>query len=263
MGCGPSACKQSVTLKIPFHDIKEIQKSEKVPCHHGWRFLMNKKGSTKQFIYMALIIILAGSLGIYRLIMTRSHSIIYEGTIISITQNDDSFEILVDGVFLKSAVNENKRMVTHFTIHEDTDISSKNGDLNVEELALGNEVKLEGPDVFRESYPLQGDATKVTLLSEVSRNFLIRGEVMEVIPSSGNIVLQFLVKGSVTGYQEETQVYVSVPKDSYYPFGIHEGSGMLIPGDEVQVLVNGAMAESYPMQAISSSVLITKIRTSE
>jgi hypothetical protein len=38
---------------------------------------------------------------------------------------------------------------------------------------------------------------------------------------------------------------------------------MLIPGDEVFVVVNGAMAESYPMQATSSSVLITKIRSGE
>jgi len=224
---------------------------------------MNEKGSTRQFIFMALIIILSGSMGVYRLFMNSSHTIVYEGTIISVTQNDDSMGILVDGVFLKSAVNENKRTVIHFTVGEDADISSKDGKLKLEELAVGNEVRIEGPDVFRESYPLQGDATKVSLISESSRNFLISGEVMEVLPSSGDTILRFLVKGSVTGYGEESEVYVSVPKDSYYPFGIHEGSGMLIPGDEVFVVVNGAMAESYPMQATSSSVLITKIRSGE
>lgn len=224
---------------------------------------MIEKGSTRQFIFMALIIILSGSMGVYRLIMNSNHTIVYEGTIISITQNDDSIGILVDGVFLKSAVNENKRTVTHFTVSEDADISSKDGKLKLEELAVGNEVKLEGPDVFRESYPLQGDATKVSLISESSRNFLISGKVMEVLPSSGSTILRFLVKGSVTGYGEESEVYVSVPKDSYYPFGIHEGSGMLVPGDEVFVVINGAMAESYPMQGTSSSVLITKIRSDE
>lgn len=227
------------------------------------RVLMKEKGSTRQFIFMALIIILAGSMGVYRLLKNSDHTIVYEGTIISITQNEDSVGILVDGVFLKSSVKENERTVIHFTIKEDADISSKVGKLKLEDLAVGNQVKLEGPDVFRESYPLQGSATKVTLISEVSTNFLISGTVTEVLPSSGDTVLRFLVKGSVTGYGEDTQVYVSVPKGSYYPFGIHEGSGMLIPGDEVFVVINGAMAESYPMQATSSSVLITKIKTED
>lgn len=226
-----------------------------------WRILMKKKGSTKQFIFMALIIILAGSIGIYRLAVNRNHSYVYEGTIISITQNEGDVGILVDGHFLKSEANTNEKTVAHFTIREDTEISSNGGQLTVEELALGNEVKLEGPDAFRKSYPLQGDAAKVSLLSEVSPNFLISGEVLDVLPSSGDTVLTFHVKGSVTGYAEESEVVVSVPKNSYYPFGIHEGSGMLIPGDEVFVVINGPMAESYPMQAISSSVLITKIGT--
>lgn len=95
------------------------------------------------------------------------------------------------------------------------------------------------------------------VLSTETQKIFINGKVLEVEEGTGDNILRFLVEGSIPGYQEDSQVWVTVPDSSYYPMGFRGRDSMLLPGDQVQVLINGSMDLSYPMQAESSSVIIT------
>ncbi len=216
---------------------------------------MNKKTNTDKFIIIALLILTASAFALYQFLDKSGNQAVYEGTIINIALNGDSASVLVDGRFIHTE-NDQAKTVTSFMLHKDTKISQKKSSL--QDLSVGNHVRIEGPDVIRTSYPAQADADRLLVLSEQSPDFLISGEVLDVQPGSGKNILTFLVKGNVTGYGEATEVYVSVPETAYYSFGIQRGSGMLIPGDKILALIDGPMAESYPMQATASSVLITE-----
>lgn len=220
---------------------------------------MKKQTSTGKFIIIALLILTVSAFALYRY-LDRSDKTVYEGTIISISINNGIASMLVDGRFIHSE-NTGANTVTSFMLNQDTKIGQRKGCFN--DLSIGNHIRIAGPDSIRTSYPAQADADTIEILSEDSPYFMISGEVLEVKSGSGTTILTFLVRGNVTGYGENTEVYVSIPRDSYYPFGNQERSGMIIPGDEVFVLIRGAMAKSYPMQAISSSVVITKIRAND
>lgn len=123
-------------------------------------------------------------------------------------------------------------------------------------LAIGNYVHIEGSNMFDTSYPAGGSANIVNVLSTTTPKILINGKVLQVKEGSGTNIINFLVEGSITGFQEASQVWVSVPDSSYYPMDFR-GRDAMLPGDIVQVLISGGMDLSYPMQAESSSVIIT------
>lgn len=221
---------------------------------------MKKQTNTGKFIIIALLILAVSLFALYQYLGKPNNLAVYEGTIISIAYEGDSPTILVDGKFIHHK-DEQPRTVTSFMLSEGTKISKNGG--SIKDLAVGNHVRIEGPDSIRKSYPAQADADTVDVLKDQSPNFMIFGEVLKVQPGSGTTILTFLVKGNVTGYGDDTEVYVSIPETAYYPFGIHRGSGMLIPGDKIFALIDGAMAESYPMQASASSVIITEMAEKE
>jgi hypothetical protein len=135
---------------------------------------------------------------------------------------------------------------------------TKNGKkMMADTLAIGNYVHIEGSNIFDASYPAGGSASKISVLSIETPMILINGKVLQVKEGSGTNIINFLVEGSITGYQEDSQVWVSVPDSSYYPMGLRGRDAILLPGDIVQILINGGMDLSYPMQAESSSVIIT------
>ena len=215
---------------------------------------MKTQTNTGKFMIIALLILTVSAFALYQFLDEPDKKAVYEGTIISIHLDGDTPSMLVDGKFIHTE-NEQAKTVTSFMLHKDTKISQS---ISYKDLAVGNHVRIEGPEGIRKSYPAQADADLIDVLSAQSPDFLIQGEVLEVEPGSGTDILTFLVRGNVTGYGDDTEVYVSVPETAYYSFGIHRGSGMLIPGDKILALIDGGMAESYPMQATASSVLITE-----
>jgi len=217
----------------------------------------NRMMKMKGYIVIALMILLIGAYAGYKALSKDEDIAKYEGTIISITTTDGITSMLVDGKFVDTDQPPANRTVTMYTLNKDAKITADGKSIEASQLAIGNYVHLEGGNMFLTSYPAQGGADKVILLSTESPDILINGTVLEVIEGSGDNVLSFLVEGSVTGYPGDSQVWVSVPDSSYYPMGTRDGNVVLIPGDIIQVLIDGAMAESYPMQAKSSSVIIT------
>lgn len=217
----------------------------------------NRMMKMKGYIVIALVILLIGAYAGYKALSKDEDIAKYEGTIISITTTDDITSMLVDGRFVDTDQPATNPTVTMYTLNKEAKITSDGKSIEATQLAVGNYIHLEGGDIFLTSYPAQGGADKITLLFKESPNVLINGIVLEVREGSGENILSFLVEGSVTGYPGDSQVWVSVPDTSYYPMGIRDGNAILIPGDIVQVLIDGAMAESYPMQAKSSSVIIT------
>ena len=217
----------------------------------------NRMMKMKGYIVIALMILLIGAYAGYKALSKDEDIAKYEGTIISITTTDGITSMLVDGKFVDTDQPPANRTVTMYTLNKDAKITADGKSIEASQLAIGNYVHLEGGNMFLTSYPAQGGADKVILLSTESPDILINGTVLEVREASGDNVLSFLVEGSVTGYPGDSQVWVSVPDSSYYPMGTRDGNVVLIPGDIIQVLIDGAMAESYPMQAKSSSVIIT------
>jgi len=217
----------------------------------------NRMMKMKGYIVIALMILLIGAYAGYKALSKDEDIAKYEGTIISITTTDGITSMLVDGKFVDTDQPPANRTVTMYTLNKDAKITADGKSIEASQLAIGNYVHLEGGNMFLTSYPAQGGADKVILLSTESPDILINGTVLEVIEGSGDNVLSFLVEGSVTGYPGDSQVWVSVPDSSYYHMGTRDGNVVLIPGDIIQVLIDGAMAESYPMQAKSSSVIIT------
>lgn len=217
----------------------------------------NRMMKMKGYIVIALMILLIGAYAGYKALSKDEDIAKYEGTIISITTTDGITSMLVDGKFVDTDQPPANRTVTMYTLNKNAKITADGKSIEASQLAVGNYVHLEGGNIFLTSYPAQGGADKVILLSTDSPDILINGTVLEVIEGSGDNLLSFLVEGGVTGYPGDSQVWVSVPDSSYYPMGTRDGNVVLIPGDIIQVLIDGAMAESYPMQAKSSSVIIT------
>ena len=217
----------------------------------------NRMMKMKGYIVIALMILLIGAYAGYKALSKDEDIAKYEGTIISITTTDGITSMLVDGKLVDTDQPPANLTVTMYTLNKNAKITADGKSIEASQLAIGNYVHLEGGNMFLTSYPAQGGADKVILLSTESPDILINGTVLEVIEGSGDNVLSFLVEGSVTGYPGDSQVWVSVPDSSYYPMGTRDGNVVLIPGDIIQVLIDGAMAESYPMQAKSSSVIIT------
>jgi len=216
---------------------------------------MEKGGNPKKFLILALLIFIVSAFSLYQLFLKKEAGSIYEGTIISISKNNDSTSILVDGSFSNISHETPSETVISYTIQNNTKIIANQSQGTVEDLSVGNFVKIEGPDTLRTSYPAQGDADQVTILAEISPEILIRGEIIEVSIEDNPHDISFLVKGEVSGYGNESQVYVRVPENAYFPQGTDT---IFIPGNHVIVVIDGTLAESYPMQGTASSVIPTK-----
>jgi len=217
----------------------------------------NKPKKSKKFFILALLILLLGTYSMVRMISKDKDIAIYEGTIINITTEGDVISILVDGVFVDKNVPDPKPTVTRYTLTSDAKVTKSGGEIEAETLAIGNYIHIEGSNIFDASYPAGGSASKIIILSTETPKILVKGKVLQVREGSGNNILSFLVEGSITGYQEASQVWVTIPDSSYYPMGLRGREEILLPGDIVQVLINGSMDLSYPMQGLSSSVIIT------
>lgn len=218
---------------------------------------MEKPKKSKNFFILALLILMLGAYSMVRMISTDKSTAIYEGTIIGINTEGEATSLLVDGIFVDQNVENPSPSVIKYTLTSEAKITKNRKKIRVEALAVGNYVHIEGSNMFDASYPAGGSANKIIVLSTETPKILITGKVMEVKVGTGDNLLRFLVEGSIPGYQEESQVWVTIPESSYYPMGLRGRDAMLLPGDLVQVLVKGGMDLSYPMQAESSSVIIT------
>ena len=215
---------------------------------------MKKVGTSKKFLTLALLIFIISAFSLYQLFLKKEAGSIYEGTIISLSKNNDFTSILVDGSFSNISQETPSETVISYMITNNTKIIVNQSQGTVEDLAIGNFVEIEGSDTLRTSYPAQGDADQVTILSEISPEILIRGEIIEVPIEDDSNVISFLVKGEVTGYGKDSEVYVRVPESAYFP---QDADATLVPGNQVIVVIDGALAESYPMQGTASSVVLT------
>lgn len=216
---------------------------------------MEKGGASKKFLILALLIFIISAFSLYQLFLKKEAGSIFEGTIISLSKDNEFTSILVDGSFSNINQETPSETVISYSITDTTKIIVNQSQGTVEELAVGNFVEIKGPDTFRTSYPAQGDADEVTLLAEISPEILIKGEIIEVSIEDDSNGISFLVKGEVTGYGNDSEVYVRVPEDAYFTQGT---DSIFIPGNQVIVIIDGALAESYPMQGTASSVILAK-----
>ncbi|MFH5835684.1 DUF3221 domain-containing protein, partial [Proteiniclasticum sp. C24MP] len=212
---------------------------------------MDRGDSSKKYIILALLIFIISAVSLYQLFLKNEPSSLYEGTIISLTKSDDGSSMLVDGSFMNNGQDEATEGVIRFTLTDSTIIQTDHAEAASEDLAVGNLVRIESSDTLRTSYPAQGDAEKVTILSEVSTEIIIKGEIMEVSTDDA-AALTFLVQGEVTGYGAESEVYVRVPEHAYTS---HDAEKLFSVGNRVFVVIDGPLAESYPMQGSASSVI--------
>lgn len=215
---------------------------------------MKKSGNSKKYLILALLIVIISAFSLYQLFLKKEAGSIYEGTIISLSKNNDFTSILVDGSFSNVSQETPSETVISYTIKNNTKIIVNQSQGTVEDLAVGNFVEIEGPDTLRTSYPAQGDADRVTILAEISPEILIQGEIIEVSIEDDSNVISFLVKGEVSGYGNESEVYVRVPENAYFP---QRPDSIFIPGNRVIVVIDGSLAESYPMQGTASSVILS------
>jgi len=218
---------------------------------------MEKPKKSKSFFILALLIFMLGTYSILRMISIDKDISIFEGTIIGIYTEGEFTSLLVDGIFIDKNIENPAPSVIKYTLTSEAKITKNRREMMADSLAIGNYVHIEGSNMFDTSYPAGGSANIVNVLSTKTPKILINGKVLQVKEGSGTNIINFLVEGSITGYQEASQVWVSVPDSSYYPMGIRGRDAMLLPGDMVQVLISGDMDLSYPMQAESSSVIIT------
>lgn len=217
---------------------------------------MEKPKKSKNFFILALLILLLGTYSMVRMISTDKDIAIFEGTIIMISTEGDFTTLLVDGIFVDKNNPNPTPTVIKYTLTSNAKITKSGKKVKAETLSIGNDVHIEGSNIFDASYPAGGSASKVIVLSTETQKTLIKGKVLEVEKGTGDNLLRFLVEGSITGYQEDSQVWVTIPDSSYYPMGYRGRDAILLPGDLVQVLIHEAMDLSYPMQAKSSSVII-------
>ncbi len=213
---------------------------------------MPKPSSSKKFLILALLIIIISAFSLYQLFLKKEPGSIYEGTIINRSKNNDITSILVDGSFSNRNQETPSETIISFMIDNDTKIIVNESQGIADDLAAGHFVRIEGPDMLRTSYPAQGDADQVTLLAEISPEILIRGEIMEVLIGDNPDVLSILVKGEVSGYENESEVYVRITDSTYYS---QSPDTIFVPGTQVFAVIDGALAESYPMQGTASSVI--------
>lgn len=218
---------------------------------------MEKPKKSKSFFILALLIFMLGTYSILRMISIDKDISIFEGTIIGIYTEGEFTSLLVDGIFIDKNIENPAPSVIKYTLTSEAKITKNRKKITADTLAIGNYVHIEGSNMFDASYPAGGSANIVNVLSTTTPKILINGKVLQVKEGSGTNIINFLVEGSITGYQEASQVWVSVPDSSYYPMGIRGRDAILLPGDIVQVLISGGMDLSYPMQAESSSVIIT------
>lgn len=217
---------------------------------------MEKPKKSRNFFILAVLILLLGTYSMVRLISRDKDIAIYEGTIIAITTEGDSTTLLVDGVFIDKDNPDITPTVTKYTLTKDAKVTQNGKKIKADNLTIGNYIHVEGSNIFDSSYPAGGSASRINVLSIKTPKILIYGKVLTVEKGTGANLLRFLVEGSITGYQENSQVWVTIPDSTYYPMGFRGRDAMLLPGDQVQVLINGSMDLSYPMQAKSSSVII-------
>lgn len=218
---------------------------------------MEKPKKSKSFFILALLIFMLGTYSMIRMISIDKDIAIFEGTIIGINTEGEVTSLLVDGIFVDKNVKNPSPSVIRYTLTSEAKITKNRKKMMADSLAIGNYVHIEGSNMFDASYPAGGSANIVNILSSETPKIQINGKVLQVKEGSGTNIIYFLVEGSITGYQEASQVWVSVPDSSYYPMGIRGRDAILLPGDIVQVLISGGMDLSYPMQAESSSVIIT------
>lgn len=212
----------------------------------------------QKFIILGILILVLGSMAGYKLLRGNDDRAVYEGTILSIQEENGVLGMLVDGSFTGGSMGKSggSRTVTYYRLSSDAKIRENKKNIAKTELQVGQKIRLEGPGIFLTSYPAQGSADNVTLLQRISEDPVLRGKVLEVKEGQGDVVFSFLAQGELTGYSGDTPIWLTVKDTSYYPFSAPPGEPYLNPGDTVVAIITGGIMESYPLQAQASSVLV-------
>ena len=114
---------------------------------------MEKPKKAKNFILLALLILILGTYSMVRMISTDKDIVIFEGTIIMISTEGDFTTLLVDGMFVDKNIPNPAPTVVKYTLTSKVKITKNGKKLDTEALAIGNDVHLEGSNIFDASYP--------------------------------------------------------------------------------------------------------------
>lgn len=114
---------------------------------------MEKPKKSKNFFILAFLILMLGTYSMVRMISTDKDIAIFEGTIIGITSEADVTTLLVDGIFADKNIPNPAPTVVKYTLTSKVKITKNGKKLDTEALAIGNDVHLEGSNIFDASYP--------------------------------------------------------------------------------------------------------------
>ena len=210
------------------------------------------KKATKKYMLLSLLLLLGTLYSVSRA-MGPDDSIIYRGIVIH-THHDGFMTLLVDGQFERS--QESSSAVTAFSLAKDLRVLKNDQVIEPTELQRGMYVEIESSPEIRTSYPAQGTALKVRVLDTQNLPLNMEAEVIGVLDQGQGITRTVHLKGNLPGYGQDTEILVSVPEGSYYPFGLESNTGLLKSGDRVFVVFTGPIRESYPLQGTSSSIIL-------
>ena len=210
------------------------------------------KKATKKYMLLSLLLLLGTLYSVSRA-MGPDDSIIYRGIVIH-THHDGLMTLLVDGQFERS--QESSSAVTAFSLAKDLRVLKNDQVIEPTELQRGMYVEIESSPEIRTSYPAQATALEVVILENQDSPLYMEAEVVDVLDQGQGIISTVHLKGNLQGYGEDTEIYVSVPEGSYYPFGLESSKDLLESGDRVFVVFTGPIRESYPLQGTSSSIII-------
>lgn len=210
------------------------------------------KKATKKYMILSLLLLL-GTLYAVSRALESDDSILYRGMIIH-THNDGFMTLLVDGQFKTSQTSSST--VTEFSLGDDIQILQNSQRIDPVELKRGMYVDIKSSPEIRTSYPAQATALEVKILDDMDSPLHMDAEVIGVLKQGQGIITTVHLKGNLKGYGEDTEIHVSVPEGSYYPFGLKSSTDLLKSGDRVFVVFSGPIRESYPLQGTSSSIIL-------
>lgn len=209
------------------------------------------KINSKKYTIIALIVLL-GLLYTLARAWNREDTLTYKGIIIH-THKNGFISLLVDGHFDHS--DEISPTVTEFTLDDNAKISASKKGVGSPELKRGMYVEVKSRPEILTSYPAQGIALQVNIMDEDTPLYM-EAEVLDVLARTQDTVSTLHLKGFLKGYGENTEILVTIPKGSYYPFGLESSQDIIRTGDVVFVVLADGIKESDPLQGTSSSVIV-------
>lgn len=206
----------------------------------------------KKLMVVALILILGVLYTVSRATDDETF-ILYKGILIQ-TQMEGTKTVLVDGQF--ETEKSSPSTVTSFSLSSLAKVYHEKEEKEPEDLHPGMYVEIKSSPEIRTSFPAQGTALEIRVVEPENAPLFMEATVLGVLDKEEGLIGKLHLKGFLQGYGQETELYVSIPVDSYYPFPSDLIEDRIQPGDTIFAVLRGPVRESYPLQGTTSSITL-------